>query len=451
MREEDRVSRRRFFKVGGALIAGSVMSAASGNPLGASAAREKAASDRIQSYRLLGRTGFKVSDISYGCGQVRERNLIRYALDKGINHFDTAEAYGNGASERAIGKALPHVDRNKVFITTKLELTEKDDKGSILKRFSKSQERLNTDYVDALFIHGVTRITDLDNRAFHAAAAELKSQGRLKHVGISCHGPDEQGGDRMEDVCIAAAESGRYDLMLVAYDFISADIGNRILAACKKSNVGTTAMKTAQLSYEQLQRPDSENQPEKWLEMAMERGYTREQAAEMISNKMENEKKDRAVIEAFLEKHGIASERRLREASVQWVLSNPDMQTVCVSMPNYSAITNAVRLSGTTLASADHTMLRGYASTFNAQFCRIGCNECVSSCPANVPVGTIMRYAYYFRKGRQKDAMAQYAALGTRAAGRCLGCHAPCESACPYRVQVQACLTQIDSELSFLA
>jgi len=83
------LSRRRFFQIGGAAVAGSTLSMCSG--LG-----EKAV--KIKQHRILGRTGFKVSDIALG-GGTSESDVVRYAYDKGINYFDTAESYGGHGSQ----------------------------------------------------------------------------------------------------------------------------------------------------------------------------------------------------------------------------------------------------------------------------------------------------------------------------------------------------------------
>ncbi len=61
---------------------------------------------RILGYRTLGRTGWRVSDIGMGTVPLRDADVVRYAYDKGVNYFDTAEGYGNGAAERAIGDAM---------------------------------------------------------------------------------------------------------------------------------------------------------------------------------------------------------------------------------------------------------------------------------------------------------------------------------------------------------
>ena len=142
-----------------------------------------------------------------------DSNLVRYAYDLGINYFDTAESYGNGEHERVIGGAMEHMDRKKIFITTKLEIKEEDTEQTLMERYAKCLERLKTPYADALFMHAVSAVDTVKNEAFHAAVAKLKASERLKHGGISCHGPRGEEGDSMEKVLLAAVEDGRFDLM----------------------------------------------------------------------------------------------------------------------------------------------------------------------------------------------------------------------------------------------
>ena len=102
---------------------------------------------RIKEYRTLGRTGFKVSDVSFGGGGLNNANVLAAALDAGMNYIDTAEHYANGNSERAVGDAIKGRDRKSVFLTTKLNLTffKGVDKEGIRNRFGKCLERLKTD------------------------------------------------------------------------------------------------------------------------------------------------------------------------------------------------------------------------------------------------------------------------------------------------------------------
>jgi len=61
--------------------------------------------------------------------------VVRYAYDHGINYFDTAESYGDGAAERAIDDAMEFMDRKKIFITTKLHFEPEATKDELLERF----------------------------------------------------------------------------------------------------------------------------------------------------------------------------------------------------------------------------------------------------------------------------------------------------------------------------
>ena len=112
------ISRRNFVRVGGTALAGGAALGGTAIPAGAGATAPVARPGlfpslprqdaKIQAYRTLGRTGFQVSDVGMGSVPLRETAVVRYAYDKGINYFDTAEGYGNGAAERAIGDAMQH-------------------------------------------------------------------------------------------------------------------------------------------------------------------------------------------------------------------------------------------------------------------------------------------------------------------------------------------------------
>jgi len=439
------ISRRSFLVTGGA-------AAAAGALVRGVGAEETLAKPRITRFRTLGRTGFEVSDVSLG-GSAREANIIRYAYDRGINYFDSAESYGNGDNERAIGEALQHMDRAKVFITTKLNIKPDDSVRDILDRFSKCQERLRTEYVDALFIHGADRVGDLGHEGFHEAVRLLKADGRLRHAGVSCHGPRGGEGDPMDEVLVAAAEDGRFDLMLVAYGFINQEKGDRVLAACKANNVGTTAMK---VSPGRLEVPhfDPENPSRQWKRMISRNtkaGMSREQAVKIVVEYAAELEEAAERTRPLLEENGISDARDLRTFAVKWVLSNPDMHTVCLRLTDFDGIDQFVPLSGTRLSRNEHAVLDEYRMASSKQICRVGCNDCAASCPYAMPMSTIMRYSYYFTEhGLEKDAMTRYARLDGRDGSMCAACSAPCTGACPHGVNIQASLLRVHELLTLV-
>ncbi len=427
------VSRRQF------LLAGGAAAAASGLP-GIARADEEKGEPKIKSYRTLGRTGFEVSDISIG-GAGKEANLYRYAYDHGINYFDTAESYGNGDNERTIGEALQHMDRKKVFITTKLEVKDEDTQQTIVDRFGKCQERLRTDYVDALYIHGAPNVGILDNAAFHGAVKKLKADGRLRFAGVSNHGTFYDDEDNMDKVLVAAAEDGRFDLMLIAYNFMNREKGDKILAACKKNNVGTTAMKTAPGSVK-MEPLDPENPSEryaKYIDRQVEAGKTREEAIKEIQDYIAESEKAFAEAKPFMEKQGVTDHEGLRMAAVQWVVSNPEMQTTCLRLTDFDTIDRYLPLSGAKMTRAQLLSLDQYRVAASSLYCRHACTDCSGACPEAVPVSTVMRYAYYFtEQAREKHAMSKYRRFAYGDVLPCDSCSGPCAGACPYGVNIKA-------------
>jgi aryl-alcohol dehydrogenase-like predicted oxidoreductase len=120
-------------------------------------------------YRTVGKTGIKVSEIGFGCGNNAvlmvkapyedQRQAVRHALDLGINFFDTAFAYGLGKSEENLGRILNELGANPV-VSTKIRL-ESDAVGDVgaatIRAVEAGLKRLNRDRVDFVQLH--TRVT----------------------------------------------------------------------------------------------------------------------------------------------------------------------------------------------------------------------------------------------------------------------------------------------------
>ncbi|HUU52313.1 MAG TPA: aldo/keto reductase, partial [Candidatus Heimdallarchaeota archaeon] len=114
------LSRRRFLGSSAAALAG--VGLTSRAKLFGSGSSVEENEVKIKEYRMLGRTGFKVSDMAFGSGELAEPALLEAILDAGINYIDTAEGYGRGRTERIIGSVIKNRDRKKIFVTTKLGL-----------------------------------------------------------------------------------------------------------------------------------------------------------------------------------------------------------------------------------------------------------------------------------------------------------------------------------------
>ncbi len=179
----DGVTRRRF--LAGSAAAG--LSLAAPWPL--------FAEERPMPLRLLGTTGVKVSLAGLGTAQFKPRlgekrcaEIVRRAIELGINYVDTAHSYGRGNAETFIGKALQGNRRDKVFLTTK---TLARDKKGALRELDQSLGRLRTDRVDLWQFHALARNSDtthiLDDGGALEAGLEAKKAGKVRFLGITGH------------------------------------------------------------------------------------------------------------------------------------------------------------------------------------------------------------------------------------------------------------------------
>ena len=186
-------------------------------PTEADAPRPEWAGSTVQSYRPLGTTGWKMSDISYGCGHARDPEVIRAAIDRGINYFDTSPDYSDAESERVVGQGIKG-SRDKVFLVSKFctpkgHLPADSKVEDVIAAVEGSLTRLGTDHLDLCHIHACNEVERLMAPSFHEAFDKLKEQGKVRFMGVSSHTPE------LETVMNHAVDSGRFDVIMVAYNF----------------------------------------------------------------------------------------------------------------------------------------------------------------------------------------------------------------------------------------
>jgi aryl-alcohol dehydrogenase-like predicted oxidoreductase len=150
-------------------------------------------------YRVLGRTGMKVSSLglgpmmlgSWGGNSPSEAiRVIHTALDAGINLIDTADIYANGESEEIVGEALSAGRRENVVLATKVHGPMGDDPNEqgnsrrwIMRAVERSLRRLRTDWIDLYQIHRPDPTTDIDETL--AALSDLIRTGKVRYIGSS--------------------------------------------------------------------------------------------------------------------------------------------------------------------------------------------------------------------------------------------------------------------------
>lgn len=425
---KDKMDRRNFIKASAIGIAGAGI-ASKGSLLKAEESVDNTPELKIKEYRTLGRTGFKVSDISSGYSD--NPTVLGNAFDAGLNYVDTAESYKNQPS---VGKAIKGRDRKKIFITSKLEITKEKGlaKEDFVKRFHKCLEELDTPYIDCMMIHSCEEIETMKTKGFHLAMDQMKAEGKLRFVGISNHGSTypTKGDNTMEKTLLAAVEDGRFDVMLLAYNFLLLNHGDKVLRACKEKNIGTTLMKVNPVGNylgmkERIEKMDAEKKK-----------VSKEYRDIMASLK---EKADLA--ESFIKKYNLTNKKEITDAAIKYCLSNSDVNTVCCAMRNFEHLDAYIPLSGTKLTTPEKKKLAAYKEGCSSLYCKHACGECEPSCPNDVPVNTIMRYHHYYdAHGREKHAIKQYAALTKANASGCESCEGFCEKSCPHNVPIQGLL-----------
>jgi len=354
----------------------------------------------VRAYRPLGNTGIHMSDISFGGAGISDPEVVTRAVERGINYFDTSPDYSQTGSEQVIGKALkPH--RDKVFIASKFctaagHLSQDTPVADIIAAVEASLRRLQTDYLDVCIIHEVNSLDRLMAPTFHEAFDRLHEQGKVRFLGVSSHTPN------LEEVMRHAVDSGRFQMLLVAYNFNNWPDLTTIFQAAKQRGIGVVAMKTLKGA------------------------------------------------KATALKDFDDPSRAFSQAAFKWVLSNPNVSGLVVSIHDLPQIDEYLYASGQPLAPSDLALLEQYDALIAREYCRPGCGACLDRCPYGVPVDDVFRYAMYFENyGRRHDARARYAALATNHnASHCAGCPAPCQAACPFDIPIREKLTHFHRLLS---
>jgi hypothetical protein len=352
--------------------------------------REEWKGSRVRSYRTLGRTGAQVSDVSLGSsrikGELGER-LVREAIERGVTYLDTAPDYSAEGSEQAIGRAIRGV-RDRLFLATKFctpigHLPAGSPVSEYVAVVEGSLRRLGTDRVDLVHVHACDERERLLDPNLHEAFDRLREQGKARFLGFSSHTPN------LEAVVEAAIESGRFDVMMLAYHHgIWPRLGELIRRARAERDMGVVAMKT--------------------LKGAKHHGLAgfREQA------------------DAF------------SQASFKWVLSNPDVSCLVISFSEPQHVDEYLYASGQALERRDLAVLEKYDRLIAGTYCAPHCGACLERCPEGLPIPDVLRHRMYFEDyGWEKEAMRLYARL-EKQASVCAGCSAPCLGACPLGVPI---------------
>ena len=206
--KKNNIDRREFFKTAGTAVL--VMGGLGCISKGGVTASAAGAESEGMTYRTNNGNGDKVSILGYGCMRwpmIKDENgrdiidqeavnrLVDYAMEHGVNYYDSSPVYLQGQSEKATGIALSRYPRESYFVATKLSNFSNYTKENSIEMYQKSKENFQTDYIDYYLLHSIGdgngfRQRFVDNGMMEYLLEERKA-GRIRNLGFSFHGTPE--------------------------------------------------------------------------------------------------------------------------------------------------------------------------------------------------------------------------------------------------------------------
>ncbi len=201
-------------------------------------------------YRILGRTGLKVSVMGIGAGgpsRLGQRNdvntesesvdIVLQALDAGVNFIDTAEVYG---TETIVGKALAQRNRDNIIISTKKstwneQLTPENVRNSV----EDSLGRLQTDYIDIYHMHGL-KLSDYDHciNEIMPVLHQLQEEGKIRFIGVT----EAFNSDKDHSMLQRAMQDDVWDVMMIGFNLLNQSARETVLLPAIEKQIGTLIM-----------------------------------------------------------------------------------------------------------------------------------------------------------------------------------------------------------------
>ena len=205
--------------------------------------------------RILGRTGFEVSDIAHGLWGMsgwsesddqQSRQAIQLAIDLGCNFFDTAWAYGNGKSDELLGEAMANNSAKRIYAASKIPPRNLQWPASpkyryadvfppehVFKYTKLISEKLRVECIDLLQFH-VWDDSWTDEPEFHETVERLKREGWIHSFGLSLNRWEPENG-------IKAIRTGLVDVVQVIYNIFDQAPEDKLFPVCRELNIGVIA------------------------------------------------------------------------------------------------------------------------------------------------------------------------------------------------------------------
>ncbi len=302
-------------------------------------------------YRVLGKTGLKVTTVGFGCMITSDPSVIEKAADLGINYFDTARVYQNGNNERMVGAALKS-RRSQIVLSSK---SGAETRKEAMDTLETSLRELGTDHLDIWYLHGKSKPSQITDEWLEAVR-QAKKDGKIRFAGVSTHGGHADIAPGM------IAHKDDIDVWLIAYNFTMDPSMKEVVQSVKDAGLGIVAMKV------------------------MAGGFRRIKASDPLHEKL--------------------SRPGALLAALKWVLNNPNVDTTIPSMVDMAQLDENMKAMNSKFGEPDKKLLASQLDMIGPLYCRM-CGDCEGLCPKGLPVSDMLRYLSYaegygdFRLGRE--------------------------------------------------
>jgi aryl-alcohol dehydrogenase-like predicted oxidoreductase len=306
-------------------------------------------------HRPFGQTGLDVSAIGYGCweigggyGDIEEvefRHAVARSLDLGVNCFDTAEGYGMGSSERALGQALGK-RRDEAIIVTKFGMNYRDkpnlrdsSRERVLASIDKSLKNLGTDYVDVYLVHWPDRETPFAETM--SALDDIVRDGKVRFVGLSNFKLDEI------KACMAVR---RIDVVQYGWNMFDRRMQTEILPYCEENGIGFMAY--GSLAFGLLTGTFTEDHDfgsTDWRARQGNMGTIKMFAALFGPEKFKDNVRAVEELKAIAAKY----DKSLPQLALRWAISHPAVSTALVGCRNVAEVEDNVGAIGWEISAQD--------------------------------------------------------------------------------------------------
>jgi aryl-alcohol dehydrogenase-like predicted oxidoreductase len=211
-------------------------------------------------YRILGRTGLRVSVMGLGGGghsrlgmakgktESESVSILKEGIDEGINFIDTAELYG---TESIVGKGIKGIDRDKIIISSKKMVREGMTPMEVQEGLEKSLKNLDTDYIDIYHLHGVTpEEYDYCVSEIYPEFQKMKEKGTIRFIGIT----ERFEKDYNHSMLQKCFDDDIWDVMMVGFNMLNQSARDLVFKKSVEKNIGILNMFAVRRAFSNPER-----------------------------------------------------------------------------------------------------------------------------------------------------------------------------------------------------